>query len=81
MNMQEMYDNFDIVERQEFANNNADIIRDTIIGEDYVDLSGYSKEELLNVLKGRELVDVLNGALYAGIEENEISTWLEKSLL
>lgn len=80
MNIQEMYDNLDIVERQEFANNNADLIRNTLIDADYVDLSGYSKEELLKVLKERELVDVLNGALYAGIKENEINSWLERSL-
>ncbi len=75
-----MYDNLDIVERQEFANNNANLIEDILVGVDNVDLSGYSKEELLNVLKERELVDVLNGALYAGVEETEINSWLDKQL-
>lgn len=80
MNIQEMYDNLDIVERQEFANNNANLIKDILVGADSVDLSGYSKEELLKVLKERELVDVLNGALYAGVEEAEINSWLDKQL-
>lgn len=81
MDIQELYDSLTPYERQQFANKNVDVITDTLTDDDSVDLSGYSKEELLKKLKERELVDVLNGAIYAGVTDAEINNWIEKQLM
>lgn len=81
MDLQEIYDSLTPYERQQFANKNVDIITDTIIDDDSVDLSGYSKDELLKELEERDLIDVLNGAIYAGVTEAEINNWVEKQLI
>lgn len=81
MNIQEIYDSLTPYERIQFANNNTDIITETLIDDDYIDLSGYSKDELLKELKTRKLVDVLNGAIDSGVTDVEINNWVEKQLM
>lgn len=79
MNIQEIYDSLTPSERQEFARKNAEVITKSLICDDGIDLSGYSKEELLRVIKERgEIYDVINGMLYAGFDLTELRSWLEK---
>lgn len=77
MSIQEIYDSLTPYERQQFASRNIEVI-ETLLGDDCIDLSGCSKEELIKELKNRELTDIVNGMLYVGISEAAISSWLEK---
>lgn len=80
MNMQDIYDNLTPAERNAFASNNADRIRDTLIEDFGVNLSCYSKEELLEELRGRDLYEIIDGALDAGVTMVDIRNWLEREI-
>lgn len=78
MTIQEIYDNLTPAERHAFANNIASRIKE----EDYfANLSGYSKEELLQELSGRDLYDIISGALYAGVKMEDIRNWMEREIM
>lgn len=82
MYIQEIYDSLTPFERQEFANNNDEVIKQSLLYDDDLDLSGVSKDELLRTIKERrDLYGVINGIFYAGFSEIELNNWLEKQLM
>lgn len=81
MSIQEIYDAMTPYERQQFANQNIEVIKEILFDDNSIDLSGCSKEEIIEELKDRELTDTVNGMLYAGVREAAISSWLEKQLI
>lgn len=78
MNIQQLFKSLSPTEQQKFAKNNKEDIEHylTKCGED-INLSGYSKEELIDALKDAELDDTLTGA---DATTSEIQAWLEEQL-
>ena len=75
-----MYDALSASERRQFATANKDTITSALTIDDDVDLSGYSKDELLKALKGADMNDILWGMNEAGVSRSVISSWLEREM-
>ena len=75
-----MYDALSASERRQFATANREAITSALTIDDDVDLSGYSKDELLKALKGADMNDILWGMNVAGVRRSVISSWLEREL-
>ena len=80
MNIQEMYDSLTPQESEQFAKNNKEMIENHLLDEDSIYLAGYTKDELLKALEGRDIDSILDGAIAGGMEVNDARNWLGRQM-
>lgn len=77
MDIQDLFESLSPMEQRMFAVNNKESLIEYFLEDNSFDLSGYSKEELVNALKGEDLGSILYGA---ECDINEVKSWLENEL-
>lgn len=80
MNIQEMYDSLTPRESEQFARDNKEMIADYLLDADSICLAGYTKDELLKALEGRDIDSILYGAIAGGMDVNDVKNWLERQM-
>lgn len=80
MNIQEMYDSLTPWESEQFARDNKELIADYLLDADSIYLAGYTKDELLKALEGRDIESIIYGAIAGGMEVNDARNWLERQM-
>lgn len=83
MDIQNIYESLSEQERRTFAQDNEEFLREYLDDANSTNLSGYSKEELMDAIAiaGADLSKILYGALQGGMDIDAAKDWLEQQTM